>query len=82
MNREPKVACIELNCALRDEPKNNKKCEMCADRERFADAIEATMCLAPISIGYSLEADFEQHSVASLDGVLNTLNIFFFGAKA
>lgn len=80
MEREPKVACVELNCPLAGEPKNNKKCEMCRDREVFATAIESTLCLTPMSTLYRLEDDFAENSVDNFD-VVDHLNIFFFGAK-
>ena len=40
MEREPKVACVELGCILRGAPKNNEICKVCKPRYRFADAIE------------------------------------------
>ena len=40
MDREPKVACVELGCILRGAPKNNNTCKVCKPRRRFANAIE------------------------------------------
>jgi len=42
MEREPKVACIELNCWLRDYEKNNAVCECCKNRLKFLAMINDT----------------------------------------
>ena len=42
MTREPKVACIELNCWLRDYEKNNIVCAECKSRLKFLAMIGST----------------------------------------
>ena len=42
MEREPKVACVELNCALRHSSKNNMVCELCKNRVKYLAMIGMT----------------------------------------
>ena len=40
MGREPKVACVEIDCPYRDWPKSNELCEKCKPRWKYLKAIE------------------------------------------
>ena len=40
MGREPKVACVEIDCPYRDWPKENELCKTCKPRWEFLKMIE------------------------------------------
>ena len=58
MNREPKVACIELDCERRDLDKNCRQCMECRPRVDFDRAIS-------LGIGMRQEwSGFDEYHVA------------------
>ena len=71
MEREPKVACIELNCWLRDFEKNNGVCEACKNRLKFLAMIGNTHLPATPSLytwGEEITLRKERRVVECLDG--------------
>ena len=40
MGREPKVACVEIDCPYKDWPKANELCRVCKPRWKYLKAIE------------------------------------------
>ena len=62
LEREPKVACVELGCVLRDASKNNSTCTRCIPRWRFLGSIEngGAVALAGVqtAAGFDEEVEF------------------------
>jgi hypothetical protein len=40
VDREPKVACVEIDCFWKDGPKGNEMCGDCKPRVKYLKAIE------------------------------------------
>ena len=53
MEREPKVACVELSCILQDFSKNNELCAKCKPRWKFLKKIEDGTYLATVGDSFS-----------------------------
>ena len=78
MEREPKVACIELDCPLMWESKDNDTCDMCSHRLEYVQRIASVGCQPPLVNAYSIEEHFRQVKTIN-EAVLDELNIYFFG---
>ncbi len=69
MRREPKVACIELNCLLKGESKTHSAlCEKCKERFIYLEAIERSDCRGlPTVRGNDFTQEFEVGLDVALD---------------